>query len=156
MKKLLITTVLFLMSTTAQANERIETALHFLKALEASDMATVEQLVHDDITFQDLTWDGTLHAGRENVLKVYRGYTGGAHNILGHVLNAFESNHTVVLDYVIYAQMDVARDTKPEDRVPMIGRAVRVIGFKDGKIVRHMDMADYDKVKAAMAAAQAQ
>ena len=157
MKQFLLTIALVACAAiSANANDRIETAQRFLKALETGDMATVTSLMHEDITFEDPTFNDRLHTGKDSLLTIYAGYTGGVHNLKGHMTQAFESNGTVILDYIYYVEMDLTQGGAPEDRVPVMGRGLRVIGFKDGKIVRHIDLADYGQVNAAIAEMQAQ
>ena len=156
MKQVLVTTVLLVCSAmAAEANDRIEKAQRFLKALETGDMATAAPLMHTDITFEDPTFSDRLHEGKEALLRIYAGYTAGAHNLKSQMTQAFESNGTVVLDYMYYVEMDLKPGGAPKDRVSLMGRGLRVIGFKDGKIIRHIDLADYGQVNAAIAALQA-
>lgn len=156
----LCTAALLLLSWTGtvfaqESKNHIETAEAFLTALEQGRPELVSDLIHDEIWFEDPTW-GAERRGKDAVLQAYQGYTGGAHDLLRHLVKAYESNGTVVLEYVFYVRMDVLGDGNPEGFVPMMGSGTRVIGFKDGKIVRHTDLSDYTRLKAKIAEARAQ
>lgn len=157
--KLCTVTFLFLVCTGSvfaqQSNNRIETAEAFLTALEQGRPELVSDLMHDEIWFEDPTW-GAERRGKDAVLQAYQGYTGGAHDLLRHLVKGYESNGTVVLEYVFYVRMDVRGDGKPEGFVPMMGSGIRVIGFRDGKIVRHTDLSDYTRMKVKIAEARGQ
>ncbi len=132
----------------------IKTAEAFLTALEQGRPESVADLMHDEIWFEDPTWGGERR-GKDAVLQAYQGYTGGAHDLLRHPVKAYESNGTVVLEYVFYVRMDVVGDGNPDGFVPMMAGGIRIIGFRDGKIVRHTDLSDYTQLKAKIAEARA-
>ncbi|MBL4790594.1 MAG: nuclear transport factor 2 family protein [Kordiimonadaceae bacterium] len=156
MKKLflLAATILFT-SAPIFATDNIDTAKRFIRALEAGDMAIVAGLIGKDGTFEDPTF-GASHKGRDTLLRIYEGYRGGGttHDLFGYVTNAYESSETVVLTYMVYAAVDLVAGGKAADRLPLMGQIIRVIGFKDGKIIRHTDLANYSRILATIAAAR--
>ncbi|WP_262693391.1 nuclear transport factor 2 family protein [Kordiimonas aquimaris] len=153
MKKFIITTATILWAATAAfAENNIEKAQHFLAALEANDTRAASAYVHEDIIFEDPTW-GAKHEGREHVLKVYEGYTGSIKDLHSYVVRSYESNNTVVLNLVMYGKVDVLGDGNPEAYAPIMSEVTRIIEFKDDKIVRHIDLADYNSLRSLMAAA---
>ena len=141
-------------SVGAHADSLEEKATKFVDALEAGNMAVVETMVGEDIVFEDPTWSPQQTKGRQNVLNLYRGDTTGAPKLSRYTAETFESNGTVVLSAVYYVEIEA--ETKPGTTalVPVMGRGLKVITFKDGSIVRHIDLADYARVNAAIAAAQ--
>lgn len=151
MKKLIIATALILASASqVWATDNIEAAKTFIKALQNQDLETVEAMVADNIAFEDPTW-GASYKGRQNVMQVYKVYTGGVGNIKGYVMDAFESNNTVVLNYMVYANIKL----KTGGLMPIMGQSIRIVGFKDGKVVRHTDLADYSRMMRLQAEAEA-
>lgn len=138
----------------AETADKITIAELFLTALETGDVETAAQYVHDEIWFEDPTWGSEIH-GRAEVLKAYEGYTGGVKDISRHRTKGYESNGTVVLEYIFHVQMDVVGDDKPSSYMPMMGEGLRIIGFKDGKIVRHSDLSDYTTIRQKLAEAAA-
>lgn len=139
-----------LVSFSAAAEDLIDKAEQFVMALEQEDLKTVSEMVADDIMFEDPTW-GVKYAGKDAVLKVYKNYTGGARNLRKLRTEAYESAHTVFLNYSYYAEMNVAPKGEPENYVPLMGRGGRLVSFdKNGKVVRHTDFADYGVVAKAM------
>ncbi len=153
MRKLfLFAAVLLLRSVSVSAENNIDRAVRFVDALEVSDMETVESLMADEFVFEDPTF-GTKHEGRDNVLKLYKGYIGDARNMHKYLLEGYESANTVVLRYSYYVEMNVAAKDKPKDYLPIMGTGMRVIDFnKDSEIVRHIDVADYGVIQKAMTA----
>ncbi len=137
------------------SKNNIETAEAFLTALEQGRPESVADLMHDEIWFEDPTW-GAERRGKEAVLKAYKGYTGGVHDLMRQRVKGYESNNTVVLEYVFSVRLDVHGDGNPEGFVPMMGNGIRIIGFRDGKVVRHTDLSDYTQLKAKIAEAKAQ
>ena len=156
MKKIIMAAAMFLGSVSASATSYIETAKSFIDALDSGHPAEIADLLADDMVFEDPTW-GASQSGKATVLKAYTGYTGpNMHNLHKYVTDAFESNGVVVLTYVVHADMDLTPGAAPEDRVGLMGRIIRVVCFnKDGKIMRHTDLADYGQVQRDIAAAKA-
>lgn len=153
MKKLIMTAAITLWATTSVfAADNINTAQRFLAALEANDAAAASAYVHKDIIFEDPTW-GVKHEGSDAVLKVYEGYTGSVNDLHSYVASAYESNNTVVLNLVMYGKVDVLGDGNAETYAPIMSEVTRIIEFKEGKIIRHIDLADYNELKALMIAA---
>lgn len=150
MKKLFIVAAAIVsFSMSAQANDLITKATMFLEALERGDLKTAETFIGADMVFEDPTFN-TKHEGRAEVMEVYKNYTGGTRGIRKLLLNGYESANTVVLNYAFYVEMNVAPRGEEASYVPVMGRGSRLIDIQDGKIVRHMDFADYGAVQKAM------
>lgn len=157
MKKLLfIAAALFWTSSSSAGEGDIEIAKRFLKALESKDLVTAETLMAEDITFEDPTWSHDVHRGKETMKEVYRYYTSGTQNIQSHLMSVFESNGTVVLNYMFYVELEIEPGNAAAGTVPMMGAGMRIVGVRDGKVYRHMDLADYDIMKETVAQARAE
>ena len=141
--------------SNAAEESQIELAQRFIKALETGDLATAEQMIGQQVTFEDPTF-GVSHSGRDQVLEVYENYTGGARVIHKHLLSAYESSNTVVLNYIFYVEMNVAPSGTPENYMSLMAEGARVIRFKGGKVVHHMDLANYTAVNDAIEQASPQ
>ena len=152
MKKMIMIATIFFCSVSASATSYIETAKSFIDALNQERAADIADLLADDIVFEDPTW-GAHETGKANVLKVYAGLMTGAWDVNTLVLDAFESSGVVVLTYVIGASMDLVENATPDQRAQFMGKMVRVIRFKDGKIIQHTDMMDAEKLIREMQAA---
>ncbi len=155
MKKHLILMMLAIFSLPVTASDNLETAKHFLTALEKQDLDTVTELVHGDIVFEDPTF-GVERRGKERVLETYRNYTGGIRQLTKYLLYGYESNDVVVLRYVFHAYVDVLRSGAEDGFAPIMGEGLRILRFKGGKIIRHTDLSDYVRVQRDIDAAAKQ
>lgn len=149
MKKLFLMMALAFIGTTASATDNIENAKKFLNSLEVGELAFVAQMAHEDIVFEDPTFGAEVR-GKDNVLKAYENYTGGVHSLSKHLLHGYESNNVVVLSFVFHAYIDVLGTGDENKYLPMMGEGIRVIRFKDGKIIRHTDLSDYTRLQQEM------
>ena len=146
MKKNLILMIVAIFSLPTAASDNLETAKQFLTALEQQQLDVAEALIHDDIVFEDPTF-GVERRGKEQVLTTYQNYTGGIRQLTKHLLYGYESNDVVVLSYVFHAYVDVLRRGTDDGYAPIMGEGLRVIRFKDGKVVRHTDLSDYVRIQ---------
>lgn len=153
MKSLLIATAtIFLGSLSASAENIRATAERFLAAVQTGDLKVVEQMVAEDIYFEDPTFsDAGPVKGKEAVMNVYRNYTGGIRNIHSMIMDGFTSGNTAVLTYMFYTEANLAEPDKPQHFAPIMARLTRIVEVKGGKVTRHTDLANYDAMWSAIA-----
>ncbi len=129
-------------------SSQIEIAKRFLTALESGDLETAEAMMGPEFVFEDPTY-GTGVLNREKAVAAYANYTAGIRSISKHLLSAYESAGVVVLNYIYYVEITPPASETAEDVIPVMAENTRVFEFKDGKIVRHIDLADYAAFNAA-------
>ena len=110
-------------------------------------------LMADTIVFEDPTWGSTPTTTADALIKAYSA-TAGFSNFLFDERLAFSSNGTVVIHYVVSFDY-LPADSSLESPVPVLGDLVRMATVKDGKVVRHLDLAPYGELHNAVKRAQA-
>jgi len=102
------------------------------------------ELVADDVVFTDYTWGSDETKGREKLRAIYSGSSSTIHNFSSIERFVMTSRGTVVIVSTISGDMDLLENAKAEQRFHGLSDMIRVITIKDGKIVRHIDLLNYD------------
>lgn len=137
-------TTLFLVATPATASE-IEVAKRYIQALENGSADEIDHLVADNIVYEDVTWGVTVE-GKAAVSEVYKTYTVGSHIIDHEVERAYVFRGTVVIRSLVRGSVALVPGSNSDQRITVAIEVVRVITLKDGKVVRHIDLADYQSM----------
>ena len=130
---------------TAEAD--IALARKYSKMMSNNQVKQAMKLVADNVIFADYTWgDDSEIVGKDKLYQAYSSGSNGLHNVLVDERLMFAGRGTVVFHYIFSADSDLGENTKPASRLHGMMDMVQVLTIKNGKIVRHLDFADYDRV----------
>ena len=127
------------------SQSEIELAKLYNSLLNRGNIKEAKKLVSADIVFSDPTW-GAFNKDKEHLLqafdpKLLEGY----HNMEYRIRNLFSSKGTVVIHMLASADVQPQGSNNPADRVHTVIDLIRVIEIKNNLVVRHIDLADYDR-----------
>ena len=134
----------------------LELARSYFQHLDNQRLDQARALMSDAIVFEDPTAGAGPIEDPGEIVKAYAN-TAGFANMLFDERFAFVSNGTVVFHYMASLDIIPADDSPIRGPVPVLADLVRMATVKDGKVVRHIDLAAYPELKKALKrAAEAQ
>lgn len=134
----------------------LQLARSYFQHLDHERFDAARELMADSIVFEDPTWGGTPITDPDEVIELYSNSAGFTNVVLDERM-AFVSNGSAVFHYVASLDILPTADSAVKTPVPAMTDLVRMATVKDGKIVRHIDLAAYTKLREALArAAEAQ
>ena len=131
----------------------IEIARSYFGHLDNQRFDEARRLLSDAVEFEDPTWGAAAVTGPDAVIDAYSN-TAGFSNILIEERLAFASRGTAVVHYVVSLSFVPPEDSPVKTPVPVIADLVRMATVEDGKIVRHIDLAHYPALEAALQRAE--
>lgn len=131
----------------------IEIARSYFGHLDNQRFDEARVLLSDAVEFEDPTWGAAAVTGPDAVIDAYSN-TAGFSNILIEERLAFASRGTAVLHYVVSLSFMPPEDSPVKTPVPVIADLVRMATVEDGKVVRHIDLAHYPALEAALQRAE--
>ena len=133
-------------------SQNITTALAYMKAYSAWDIDKMGSFYQDSVHFTDYTaieaFKGSDydHVGKNDVVNFWKGIFNNKKpdyvNITVH--GVFSTANFVVLHTVFDLLLPDDWTPKSSDKVLVSLQIKTVLGFEDGKIIRHIDFANYD------------
>ena len=153
LQKILATAAaMMLLITPSIASDRSEVAQiarEYMNHYSAANMEAMEEFLAEEVIFSDPTAmgpnidaDGIYHEGRDEAVAALREFVESAHPIeLGFIWDiVFESNGRVVF----IGEVNALYPTEKEGQVfRWRSPQVTVVTIRDGKVVRHVDYANY-------------
>ena len=130
----------------------LQLARGYFQHLDHQQFAEARGLMADSIVFEDPTWGGAAVTDPDEVIELYSN-TAGFTNVVLDERMAFVSNGTAVIHYVASLDYLPTEDSPVDAPVPVIADLVRVATVENGKIVRHIDLAAYSRLREAIARA---
>ncbi|MDF2179372.1 nuclear transport factor 2 family protein [Aliiglaciecola sp. CAU 1673] len=141
----------FVTSTLVQAGgwpettaEQREVALTYNHLLNIQQVEQAMALVDENVRFSDPTW-GVHNQNKTHLATAYSSMSGSYHNMQFDIRKVSSSKGTLVIHMIGSADVDLSPDASADQRVHLFADFIRVLEVKDGKIVRHLDLSDYDK-----------
>ena len=131
----------------------IDLARRYFEHLDKQRLDAARELMADAVEFEDPTWGAPAITDPNGILEAYSS-TAGFSNILMNERMAFASNGTAVIHYVVSLSFTPPEDSPVKTPVPIVADLVRMAKVEDGRIVRHMDLAAYSVLKAALERAE--
>lgn len=133
----------------------IQLVRQYLSYMDGQQLDQAKAMMHPEITFDDPTWGNAAVQGADAVVAAYQGNM--PDNLLLREQLAFSTNNIVVIQYM--GSADLKTPSGDENQAPVtvhvMAPLVRVIGIKDGKIISHIDLAEYDHIKKRTTEVQA-
>ena len=125
--------------------EIVALAHQYNQYLNDNNIDEAMKLVAKDVIFVDFTWDGNEVTGRKNLRQIFSANSNSIHNSTLDVRRVMTSRGTVVIHAILSGDMDLVENGSAEDRMHGITDIIRIFTFKNGKIIRHIDLLDYDR-----------
>ena len=126
----------------------LEIARSYFGHLDNQRFDEARALLSDSVGFEDPTWNAAL-TGPDAVIDAYSNVAGFS-NVLMEERLAFASKGTAVIHYVVSLTFAPPEDSPVKTPVPVIADLVRMATVVDGKVVRHIDLANYPELNAAL------
>lgn len=131
----------------------IEIARRYFEHLDNQRLGAARALMADAIVFEDPTWGAASVTDPDQVIEAYSA-TAGFSNILLDERLAFASRGTAVFEYVVSLSFTPPDDSPVKGPVPVLANLVRFATVENGRIVRHVDLASYSALQAAVRRAE--
>ena len=132
----------------------LELARSYFQHLDHQRLDAARALMADSVVFEDPTWGAPPITDPEEVIEAYSN-TAGFSNLVFDERFAFVFNETAVFHYVVSLDFTPPDESPVDHPVPVVADLVRMATVKDGKIVRHVDLAAYQRLGDAVAQAEA-
>jgi len=133
------------------SDDDIKLARLYNSLMEQNKIKEAVELTDDKIEFVDYTWgEESRVVGKPGLLKAYSSGQTSLHNLQTDERLMFSGRGTVVFHMIFSADLELAGGKSAEDRMHGVMDFIRVLTIKNGKIFRHLDFADYDKVMPMM------
>lgn len=153
-------TISITVSAKASANQwpvtspsDIELAKQFNDYLNTGKIDAAQTMISPQVEFSDPTW-GAYRKDKAHMIQAFDPkLTAGYHNMQYRIRNIFTSKGTVVIHMIASADVAAGGSADHSKWVHTVIDLIRVIEIKDNKVVRQIDLADYDRVMPALAQA---
>lgn len=129
-------------TTSAQT---LELAKQYNQYLIDNNTEKAMAMAAPGLVFSDPTW-GIYDQNKATAKASYSASTARYHNITYDIRNIMSSRGTVVIHMIGSADIDPIGVKDPAKRVHIMADLIRVITIKEGKVIRHTDLSDYDKI----------
>jgi len=126
------------------SNKTLTIATNYNQYLNNNQIDDAMKLVDKNVIFVDYTWSGEEVIGKEKLRDIYSASANTIHNPKLDVKKILTSRGTVVIHAVLSGEMDLIENSPVDKRFRGAADIIRVITVKNGKIIRHIDLMDYD------------